>query len=68
MLVQIKCLRLFAGFFSKDVVRLITNVCPDQVFKTLCWFFSKVVVRSITNDCPNQGLKTLCWFVLRSYC
>jgi hypothetical protein len=39
MLVQIKCLRLFASFFSKVVTRSITNVFPYQVFKTLCWFF-----------------------------
>jgi hypothetical protein len=36
MLVQIKCSRLFAGFFSEVVARSRTNVCPDQVLKSLC--------------------------------
>jgi hypothetical protein len=39
MLVQIKCSRLFVGYFSEVVAKSVTNVCPDQVLKTFCWFF-----------------------------
>jgi hypothetical protein len=69
MLVEIKGSRLFAGFFSKVVARSITNACPDQGLKILCWFFiSEVVARSGTNVCLDQGLKTFCWFFFTSCC
>jgi len=45
MLVEIKCSRIFAGFFSKVVARSITNVCPDQKLQdSLLVFFHKLLL------------------------